>query len=430
MASDPNASEKPGAVVGPRDGHDDEHDSSPAVSLERKPVDFDDGELVFDHGFRAWGVINTFGVFQTYYERNILSDYSPSTIAWIGSLQACLLLTVGSVTGPLFDAGYFRQLLIFGWFMLPFGLMMTSLSTEFWQIMLAHGICVGLGSGSLFVPSVAILPQYFKKRRGLANGLAASGSSIGGLVYPIMFHELEQKIGFPWATRVLGFATLGTLTISQVLMRARIFPAEKRALIQLNAFKELPYILFCFTLFIAFCGFYNLLFFIQSYAIDTGIMGENLAFYLLSMLNAASTFGRVLPNFVADYTGPLNVFIPALSVTALLGYCWIAINSAAGVIVLSILYGFFSGGFVSLPPVLLMGLTSDMRDFGTRLGMSFAICSIGVLIGAPIGGAIIGAMDGKYLGVQLFTGSCIATGASTAIFLRFYRTGPKLFVKA
>jgi MFS family permease len=376
------------------------------------------------------GVVNAFGVFQTYYERNILSDYPPSSIAWIGSIQAFLLLTVGSITGPLFDAGYFRFLLLFGWLMLPFGLMMTSISTEFWHVMLAHGICAGLGSGSLFVPSVAILPQYFKKRRGLANGLAASGSSIGGLIYPILFHQLEIRIGFPWATRVLGFVALGTISISLALMRARVFPEEKRALIQIDAFKELPYSLFCFALFVAFCGFYNLLFFIQSYAIENHIMGENLAFYLLSMLNAASTFGRVLPNFIADYTGPLNVFIPALSSTALLAYVWIAIRNTPGVIALCVLYGFSSGGFVSLPPVILMTLTRDIRDFGTRLGMSFAVCSVGVLIGAPIGGALISRMQGDFLGVQLFAGSCIVTGAVTAIFLRFYKTGPTLFIRA
>lgn len=336
---------------------------------------------------------------------------------------------VGSITGPLFDAGHFRYLLLFGWLMLPFGLMMASISTEYWHIMLSHGICVGLGSGSLFVPSVAILPQYFKKRRGLANGLAASGSSIGGLVYPIMFHELEERLGFPWATRILGFVTFGTLTISQILLRARILPEKKRALIQLNAFKELTYSVYCGFLFITFCGFYNLLFFVQSYSIENHIMRPRLAFYLLSMLNAASTFGRILPNFVADYTGPLNVFIPGLSITALLAYCWIAIRSAPGVIVLCVLYGFFSGGIVSLPPVLLMWLTRDMRTFGTRLGMSFAACSVGVLIGSPIGGALISSLH-SYLGVQLFAGSCIAAGAIMATFLRFYITGPKLFVKA
>ena len=38
---------------------------------------------------------------------------------------------------------------------------------------------VGLGSGFLFLPSIAVLPQYFEKRRPLATGIGSSGSAIG-----------------------------------------------------------------------------------------------------------------------------------------------------------------------------------------------------------------------------------------------------------
>jgi nitrate/nitrite transporter NarK len=58
--------------------------------------------------------------------------------------------------------------------------MMLSLCTEFWQALLAQGFVIGLGGGMLFVPSVAILPTYFSSKIGLAIGLAASGSSMGG----------------------------------------------------------------------------------------------------------------------------------------------------------------------------------------------------------------------------------------------------------
>src|SRR5258708_40089618 len=71
------------------------------------------------------GVINTWGAFQTYYEQVLLTDMSASSIAWIGSLQSFLLMLFGVVTGPLFDAGYLRELLGFGTFLLSFGLMMT-----------------------------------------------------------------------------------------------------------------------------------------------------------------------------------------------------------------------------------------------------------------------------------------------------------------
>ncbi|CBF84100.1 hypothetical protein AN2746.2 [Aspergillus nidulans FGSC A4] len=379
--------------------------------------------------FNSWGVVNTWGVYQTYYEQNQLSDISSSSIAWVGSLQSFLLMLFGVVTGPLFDAGYFRLLLGFGTIMLPFGFMMVSISSKFWHFILAQGVCVGLACGCLFVPAVAILPQYFRKRRGLANGIAATGSSIGGVIYPIMFNELQKKAGFHWATRAVGFLAFGTCLISFSLMRMRFLPTEKRKLIQLGAFKEPIFVLFSIGMFMGFLGFYNFLFYVQSYAIETGIVDGNLGFYLLAMLNAGSTFGRIAPNFLADHTGPLNMLIPAVSITAILSFVWIGVHTVPGIIVLSVLYGIFSGGFVSLPPVVMASITKDMRELGTRMGMVFAITSVGLLIGTPIGGAIMSNTH-KYLGVQLFTGCAITVAAAIFLGVRLARTGVNLAVRA
>ncbi|KAE8352069.1 MFS general substrate transporter [Aspergillus coremiiformis] len=378
--------------------------------------------------FNSWGVINTWGAFQTYYEQNVLTGMPSDSIAWIGSLQSFLLMLFGVVTGPLFDAGYFRGLISFGTIGLPFGLMMTSISSKFWHLILAQGVVIGLSAGCLFVPSVAILPQYFRKRRGLANGLAASGSSIGGVVYPIMFNQLQQKVGFPWATRAIGFLCFGTCCISCCIMRMRFQPKEKRKLLQLSAYKEPQFVMFSVALFLGFLGFYNFLFYVQSYAIQTGIVDSNLGFYLLAMLNAGSTFGRVFPNFVADHTGPLNILTPAATATAILAFVWIGVHNVPGIIILAILYGLTSGGFVSLPPVVMASMTKDIRDLGTRLGMVFSTTSIGLLIGTPIGGAILDRTH-DYLGVQLFTACSLITAAAIFAALRLSRTGFNLAVK-
>lgn len=130
--------------------------------------------------FNTWGVLNTFGVYQTYYESGELFRASSSDLSWIGALQACLLLLVGALTGPIYDAGYFRALVITGSFLIVFGQMMLSLCTEYYQVFLAQAVCIGLGAGCLFVPSVAIISTYFQNTRiAVAMGLAASGSSLG-----------------------------------------------------------------------------------------------------------------------------------------------------------------------------------------------------------------------------------------------------------
>src|SRR3954466_16371502 len=111
--------------------------------------------------------MNAFGVFQTYYESSALFQESSSNISWIGAIQFYMLLTVGFVSGPVYDRGYLRTLLITGSFGIVFGHMMLSLCKQYWQVLLAQGFCVGIGAGCLFVPSVAILPTYFSKRLGL-----------------------------------------------------------------------------------------------------------------------------------------------------------------------------------------------------------------------------------------------------------------------
>lgn len=104
---------------------------------------------------------------------------SPSNISWIGSIQSYIPLAVGVIIGPIYDAGYVRHLLIVGTFLTVFGMMMTSICTAYWQVVLAQAFCVGIGAGCIYLPSIAILPTYFSTRKALASGIAASGSSVG-----------------------------------------------------------------------------------------------------------------------------------------------------------------------------------------------------------------------------------------------------------
>lgn len=127
------------------------------------------------------GILNTYGAYQSYYESGELFTESSSTISWIGSLQSFLLLLVGTLTGPVYDAGYIYHLLWAGSFIITFGQMMLSLCHTFWQALLAQAFCIGIGCGCLFIPGVAILSTYFNTRISLAVGLAASGSSLGTL---------------------------------------------------------------------------------------------------------------------------------------------------------------------------------------------------------------------------------------------------------
>lgn len=363
--------------------------------------------------FTSWGIVNSFGVYQTYYESYLLStNYTASQISWIGSIQAFFLVSIGVITGPVFDKGYLQPMLWLGSFLTVFGLMMISICKTYWQILLAQGVCVGIGSGCLFVPSMAVVAIYFTKKRALATGIAVGGGSIGGIILPITFRRLQPSIGFAWTTRVLAFIIFALLLVAVAVMRNPLPPKPGRALFQSSAFKSPPFILQSFGIMLGFIGLYVPIFYVQTYALTRDITSDSdYAFYLLSILNAGSFFGRILPNFLADKTGPMNMLVPCTVAAGILCLCWMRITSVAGITVFAALYGFFAGAYVSLLPPAIVQLIPDMRVVGTWMGMCLFIASFGLLAGNPIAGALVNIPEKQFAAAQGFAGGVILLGA-------------------
>lgn len=67
-----------------------------------------------------------------------------------------MVLLVGLFTGPIFDRGYLRLLLIIGTLGVVVGHMLLSLCKTYWETLLAQGFFIGIGAGFLYVPSIAI----------------------------------------------------------------------------------------------------------------------------------------------------------------------------------------------------------------------------------------------------------------------------------
>lgn len=367
------------------------------------------------------GVVNSFGAYQTYYKSDLLQDSAPSAVSLIGAIQAFLLMFVGALTGPFYDAGHFRLLLLLGSFLLAFGQMMLSLCTEYWQVLLAQAFCVGAGAGCLFIPTVAILTTYFSTRLATAIGFAATGSGVGGIVYPVMVHKLIGRVGFPWTARAMGFVVIGTLLVPIALMKMRVLPASRRRLFDPHAFTEPSFELFVVGTMLGLMGLFTPFFYIQLYALNQQAADSDFAFYLLAIMNAASIFGRIIPNVIADRIGPFNSMIPCAFACSILAFCLIRISSLGSTVVFCILYGFFSGTFISLPLPIIVSLTPDRSKAGARLGMAFLVMSIGMLTGTPIAGAILS--NGGYTRVWIYTGTTTMCCAIMTVAARVWKFG-------
>jgi MFS family permease len=107
-----------------------------------------------------------------------------------------------------------------------------------------------------------------------------------------------------------------------------------------------------------------------------------------------------------------------------------AVHSLVGLIVMSALYGFISGGMVSLPPAVIANLTTKKDEFGVRIGVGYTIAAFGALIGNPIAGALqLGngtrrdRVQEKYQGTWFFAGAVMMVCTALLIFVQLTTRG-------
>ena len=298
-------------------------------------------------------------------------------------------------------------------------MMMLSLCKTYWQIMLVQGVLMGFAMGLLQFPAFGAVSQHFHKNRAGALGLVVAGSSIGGIIIPIALSKMlnDSSLGFGWSVRIIGFMIMPLLLFACITVKPCLPPRTTQFWL-FSAYKELRFILLIAALFFMFFGMFTPFFYLPVYATTQG-MNTALAGYLLSIVNAASTFGRVIPGVLADRYGRLNMFAFGGIITGILIFCMSSAANNAGLIVYSVFFGFASGTVISGGSAAFSTCPKDARDIGTYMGMGMAVAGLGGLVGPPINGAIVNAYGG-FFEVSMVSGALCVFGGAIAVLAKMW----------
>ncbi|ORX94549.1 major facilitator superfamily domain-containing protein [Clohesyomyces aquaticus] len=376
--------------------------------------------------FCSFGFINALGSFQLIYETDILKTKSSSSISWIMTMQLFLMFFLSQPVGMIVDMFGPRAILMPTSVLAVVGLLGLSFAKEYWQIFLAQSLCFGLGAAGIFVPGLVAASQYFKKRRAFAVGLVASGSSVGGVVFPIFIAQLFNKIGFRATIRWTALLIGVLLFIANILVVPPMQPkgwAGRRTLLSVNVFKKPSYLFFVGGSFMFFWGLFGPFNYLPLFA-EQAKETYKLAPYSVSILNAASIFGRIFPPLYSDRVGHLRVitmcaFLSGFAVLVM----WLPIDlhhSLGGLVFFALFFGFFSGAFVSLiTPCVVEVAGGHTHDLGAMVGTYFAIAAVASLTGLPIQGAI--SKGGDLMGLIIFSGVTMVVG-SAALACALFRS--------
>lgn len=344
-------------------------------------------------GWRAWGVVlgswlatfssmglmNSIGSFQAYLSRNQLADYEPDKVAWLFGVYSGVTFLVGVQVGPIFDARGPRGLITAGGLGTVLYLLLLGICTQYWHFMLVFGVLGGISLALVFGPSIAIVAHYFSRRRGLATGIASSGSSFGGLAIPLMLESLFIKIGFAWATRVMALICLVTSSVALVFIRRR-FPTKPITMSKIKpdvtAFANVTFALTSLGVFFMEWGLFIPLSYLTSYSLDQGLSSQ-FSSLLLALINGCAVFGRWIPGYYADRYGRFNVLIITIVGCALSSAClWLTAGSSQALLtVFAVVFGFFSGGNLSLAPVCV-GQLCKLESYGRYYATAYLLVSV------------------------------------------------------
>ncbi|KAG1725078.1 major facilitator superfamily domain-containing protein [Suillus paluster] len=367
--------------------------------------------------FAAFGQSMAFGIFQLWYSQNQLVDYTASDISWIGSVQLWVFFFSGSFVGRLFDAYGPTWLLASGTVILTFSLMMTSLASTYYALILAQGVVFGIGFGLLFFPSMSATATHFMKYRATALGVAVAGSSVGGVVFPIMLQRLFNTVGFGWAVRISAFVCLACGVIATATVSSRLPTRKPGPWVDVSSLKDANYALFVLGSAISCFGIFVPMYYIVQYA-EGSHVSQTVASGALSVMNAGSVFGRIVPSIAADLIGRYNTLFPSTVLMAIFTLAlWLHAHDLATIMTYSVFYGFFSGSWFALQTSCIAQI-SRMEKIGVRMGMAYSLVSFPALVGEPIAGAILARDNGNYTGLIVFTGVSLLLGSLVTLAVK------------
>lgn len=434
--------------------------------LPPRPLPPLNGRIAWLHALTAflavgncWGIGNAFGLFQAYYTRYYLAGTSPSTIAWIGSTQLALVFGLGVPVGRLVDSGFFRTMFHGGTVLMILGLFTSSVCSAFWSLWLTQGLITGIGTGMVFCSGVLALMSWFDERKiGIAMGLGAAGSCVGGIVYILLARHFLAVKGFATTMRVLGVVATATMIPPNLVFRMRDqthlskpapnkTPSHKqKSPLTWRTFASPAYLSAALGMFLTFLGVYFGFVYMISFGSEVLHLSDTASTNLLIFMLAANLPGRFLPALISDNCiGPLNTLIPSAFLSSAVIWLWVASSAhpnRASLTVVACFYGFVSAGVQVLcaPTVYKFclepasessnGETAKLATdkMGVKAGGIFSCVGIACLVGTPIGGALVSArvdrgLEQPYLGAQVFSGACLCLGAGFLLGSRVAKVG-------
>ncbi|KIW68052.1 hypothetical protein PV04_04022 [Phialophora macrospora] len=376
------------------------------------------------NGF-TWGIIASYGVYLSYYiDHDIFSGASDLDYTFIGGVNfACAMLS-----GPIVNVCIRRTGVHFpmycGCVMFAGGFVAASFATEFWHLILTQGILVGLGTGFTWLPATPILPQWFNKNRSLAQGIAAAGSGMGGIIFSAATTPMIQNISLAWSLRITGILAFVVLATATTLIRSRnamIRPRFKA--IDTDLLKRYRVWLLIGFSFFSILGYIVTIYSLGAFATSIGLTQDQ-GGIVITVMQVGTAIGRPFVGVLSDHFGRMTVACLLTASNVLVTYAiWIPTHSYGLLIFFALVIGATSGVYWgTIAP--LSAEVVELKELPSALNLMWLTVSLPALFSEAIALEIrLPHSSRPYLWPQIYTGLVYVMASLFMLELRRQKWG-------
>jgi MFS family permease len=250
-----------------------------------------------------------------------------------------------------------------------------------------------LGSSATFGPLVADVSLWFVRRRGIAIGIAASGSYLAGTLWPPVLQYGIESAGWRQTYVGIGIVCLVTMLPLALLLRERAPVVQSASSGNANFKRDNPLVappylqgllllagLACCVAMsmpqvhiVAYCG-------------DLGF-GPARGAEMLSLMLALGVVSRLASGLIADRIGGVGTLILGSSLQCLALLFYLPFDGLVSLYIVSALFGLAQGGIVPSYALIVRDYY-PAREAGTRISIVFTATIIGMALGGWMSGAI------------------------------------------
>jgi MFS family permease len=278
--------------------------------------------------------------------------------------------------------------------MLCVGYVVAAQATGLWSFMVAQALVIGmLGTATTFGPLIADVSHWFRKRRGIAVAIVASGSYVAGTIWPpILQHAIDA---WGWRQTYIGVGIFCVLTMLPLALclrrRARVddgtVPMSARDMADTLRMSPATLQVLLVIAGLACCIAMSMpQVHIVAYCADLGY-GPARGAEMLSLMLGFGVVSRLVSGLIADRIGGLGTLLLGSGLQCLALLFYLPFDGLTPLYIVSALFGLSQGGIVPSYALIVRDYF-PAREAGARVSLVLMATIVGMAAGGWLSGAI------------------------------------------